>query len=212
MSLFLFHNSVWRYKKHICFTCFKSDNCLKNFKLGVHLKFVHVLNFSAVVINYSKCLKSRERKTSSGVEPSALPKCKLFTQMLFVKNSILNLPTASNVISNSQSVSVEEIFLIPPNNTSSSSPSSTSNKSVNTSDTTSVINESKRSKLSKQSLDTTDQALLELLCKEDKDNMEVPDADVSFVNSIVSIFQSLLAKKKPACKNRNTAGLNEIRI
>ena len=102
MSLFLFHNSVWRYKKHICFTCFKSDNCLKNFKLGVHLKFVHVLNFNAVVINYSKCLKSRERKTSSGVEPSALPKCELFTQMLFVKNSILNLPTASNVISNSQ--------------------------------------------------------------------------------------------------------------
>ena len=171
-----------------------------------------MLNFNAVVINYSKCLKSRERKTSSGVEPSALPKCELFTQMLFVKNSVLNLPTASNVISNSQSVSVEEIFLIPPNNTSSSSPSSTSNKSVNTSDTTSVINESKRSKLSKPSLDTTDQALLELLCKEDKDNMEVPDADVSFVNSIVSIFQSLLAKKKPACKNRNTAGLNEIRI
>ena len=70
----------------------------------------------------------------------------------------------------------------------------------------------KANELSKPSLDTTDQALLELLCKEDKDNMEVPDADVSFVNSIVSIFQSLLAKKKPACKNRNTAGLNEIRI
>ena len=51
--------------------------------------------------------------------------------------------------------------------------------------TTNVINESKRSKLSKPSLDTTDQALLELLRKEDKDNMETPDADVSFANNIV---------------------------
>ena len=182
----------WRYKKYICF---KSHNCLKNFKLGVHLIFVHVLNFNTAVINYSKCFKSRERKTSSGVEVSALPKCELFTQTVFVKNSILNLPTARNVISNSQSVSVEEIFLIPRSNSSSSSPSSTRNKSVNRGDTTSVINESKRSKLSKPSLDTTDQALLELLRKEDKGNMEVPDADVSFVSSILPILQSLLAKK-----------------
>ena len=78
--------------------------------------------------------------------------------------------------------------------------------------TANLINESKRSKLSKPSLDTTDQALLELLRKEDKDNMEIPDADVSFANSIVPILQSLPAKKKPTCKNRNTAGLNETRI
>ena len=44
--------------------------------------------------------------------------------------------------------------------------------------------------------------------------MEIPDADVSFANSIVPILQSPAAKKKkkPTCKNRNTAGLNEIRI
>ena len=66
--------------------------------------------------------------------------------------------------------------------------------------TANVINESKRSKLSKPSLDTTDQALLELLRKEDKDNMEIPDADVSFANSIVPILQSLPAKKTRLAK------------
>ena len=144
--------------------------------------------------NFSKCLKSRERKTRSGAEASTLPKCKLFTQMLFLKDSILNRPTASNVISNSQSVSVE-VSSIPQSNPSSSPPSSTRNESVKRGGTANVINESKRSKLSKPSLDTTDQALLELLRKEDKDNMEIPDADVSFANSIVPILQSLPAKK-----------------
>ena len=67
--------------------------------------------------NFSKCLKSRERKTRSGAEASTLPKCKLFTQMLFLKDSILNRPTASNVISNSQSVSVE-VSSIPQSNPS----------------------------------------------------------------------------------------------
>ena len=37
--------------------------------------------------------------------------------------------------------------------------------------------------------------VLELLRKEDMDNMEIQDADVSFVNSIVPILQSLPAKK-----------------
>ena len=37
--------------------------------------------------------------------------------------------------------------------------------------------------------------ILELLRKEDMDNMEIQDADVSFVNSIVPILQSLPAKK-----------------
>ena len=157
--------------------------------------------------NFSKCLKSRERKTRSGAEASALRKCKLFTQMLFLKDTILNCPTASNVIiSNSQSVSVE-VSAIPQSNPTSSPSSSTRNESVKRGGTANVINESKRSKLSKPSLDTTDQALLELLRKEDKDNMEIPDADVSFANSIVPILQSLPAKK-PRLAKINTAGLN----
>ena len=148
--------------------------------------------------NFSKCLKSRERKTRSGAEASTLHKCKLFTQMLVLKDPILNRPTASNVISNSQSVSVE-VSSIPQSNPSSSPPSLTRNQSVNRGGTTNVINESKRSKLSKPSLDTTDQALLELLRKEDKGNMEIPDA-VSFANSIVPILQSLPAKKNQLAK------------
>ena len=143
--------------------------------------------------NFSKCLKSKERKTRSGAEVPALPKSKLFTQILFLKDSILSRLTTSNVMSNSQSVSAE-VSSLPQSNPSSSSPSSTRNESVKRGDTANVINESKRSKLSKPSLDTTDQALLELLRKEDKDNMEIPDADVGFANSIVPILQSLPAK------------------
>ena len=67
-------------------------------------------------------------------------------------------------------------------------------------DATNIINESKRSKLSESSLDSTDQALLELLRKEDMDNMEIPDADVSFANSIVPILQLLLEKKTDSQK------------
>ena len=57
-------------------------------------------------------------------------------------------------------------------------------------------------KLSKQPLDTIDQALLESIRKEAKNNMEIPDADVT-------ILQSLPAKN-PTSKNRNTGGLSEI--
>ena len=157
--------------------------------------------------NFSKSLKSRERKTRSGAEASTLPKCKLSTQMLFLKDSILNRPTASNVISNSQSVSVE-VSSIPQSNPSSSPPSSTRYEPVKRGGTANVINESKRSKLSKPSLDTTD-TLLELLLKEDKDNMEIPDADLL---TALCQFCSHFQQKKPTCKNRNTAGFNEIRI
>ena len=144
--------------------------------------------------NFSKCLKSKERKTRSGAEVSTLPKSKLFTQTLFLKDSILSRLTTSNVMSNSQSVSAE-VSSLPQSNPSSSSPSSTRNESVKRGNTTKVINENKRRKLSKPSLDTTDQALLELLRREDKDNMEIPDADVTFANSILPILQLLPAKK-----------------
>ena len=60
---------------------------------------------------------------------------------------------------------------------------------------TNIINESRQSKSSKPSLDTADQALLELLYKEDNYNMEKADADVSFANSIVPILQSLPPEK-----------------
>ena len=63
-----------------------------------------------------------------------------------------------------------------------------------------TFNESKRRKLSKPSLDTTDQALFELIRKEDKDNMEIPVADVNFANSIVPISQSLPSKKNRLAK------------
>ena len=138
--------------------------------------------------NFSKCLKNRERKTRSGAEVSTLPKSKLFTQMVFLKDSILNRPVTSNVISNSQLVNIE-VSSLPLSNPSSSSPSSTRNESVKRGVTTNVIDESKRSKLSKPLLNTTDEALLELLSKEDKDNIEIPDADFSFTNSIVLILQ-----------------------
>ena len=114
-----------------------------------------------------------------------------------------------NVISNSQSVSVE-VSSLPRSNPSLSPPSSKRSESVKRGHTTNVINESRGSKLSKPSLDTTNQVLLELLRKEDKDNMEIPDADVSFANSLVRILQSLPAKKNPTCKKRNTAVFSNL--
>ena len=62
-------------------------------------------------------------------------------------------------------------------------------------------------------MDITDQALSELLLEEHKDNMEISDADVSFANSIHCInFTVASSKKKLTYKNRDIAGLNEIRI
>ena len=81
-------------------------------------------------------------------------------------------------------------------NSSSSSPSLTSNESLERDETRNAINESKRRKLSKRSLDTKHQALLEFLRKEDKHKMEILDADVSFANSIVPMLHSPAAKKK----------------
>lgn len=89
------------------------------------------------------------------------------------------------------SVSVE-VSSFPRSNPSSSSPSSIRNESVKGPN---VIKERKRSNLSNPSLDTRDQALLELLRKEDKENLEIPDADVSFAVSIMPILQSLPTKK-----------------
>ena len=92
--------------------------------------------------NFSKCLKSRDRKTRSGAEAYTLPKCELLTQMLFLENSILNRAVSGHVIDNSQSISVE-VPSIQQSNRSSSSLSSTRNESVKGDDTTNVINESK---------------------------------------------------------------------
>ena len=63
-------------------------------------------------------------------------------------------------------------------------------------DTTNVVNESQRNKIPKPLLGTEDQASLELLSKEDKDNMAISDADVSSAISIVLVLQLL-----PALKN-----------
>ena len=63
-------------------------------------------------------------------------------------------------------------------------------------DTTNVVNESQRNKIPKRLLGTEDQASLELLRKEDKDNMAISDADVSSAISIVLVLQLL-----PALKN-----------
>ena len=104
-----------------------------------------------------------------------------------------------NVIGNSQSVS-GEVSSLPRSNPSLSPPASKRSESIKRGHTTNAINESRRSKLSKPSLDTTNQVLLELLRKEDKDNMEIPDADVSFANSIVRILQLLPAKENQLAK------------
>ena len=87
----------------------------------------------------------------------------------FIKNTKLhfgykdlNCSTTSNVISNSQSVSVE-VPSIPRSNPSSSSPSSTRNDSVKWGDNTNIINRRKQSKLSKSSLDTKSSSIIKII-------------------------------------------------
>ena len=45
----------------------------------------------------SKCLKRRESLSKSGAGASRLPTCKLFEQLLFLKDTLLNRPTESNI-------------------------------------------------------------------------------------------------------------------
>ena len=88
--------------------------CLMLLNINAHFSFLLILLFFLEKLwkkcwknlrdNFSKCLESGERKTRSGAEASTLPECKLFTQMLFLRDSKLNRRTTSNVISNSLSV------------------------------------------------------------------------------------------------------------
>ena len=45
----------------------------------------------------SKCLKRREVMSKSGAGASRLPTCRLFEQLMFLKDVLLNRPTKSNV-------------------------------------------------------------------------------------------------------------------
>ena len=73
----------------------------------------------------------------------------------FLKDSILNRPTISNVVSNYQSVSVE-VSSLPQSDSSSSSPTSTRSKSVKRVTSRMLLMKAKEVKLSKGFIKSTD--------------------------------------------------------
>lgn len=52
--------------------------------------------------NFGKCLKNRIKMTRSGAAAETLPKCKLFDQLYFIKDTVANRPTISNIPQESQ--------------------------------------------------------------------------------------------------------------
>ena len=113
----------------------------------------------------------------SGAACRNLPKCRFFDELLFIKDTVSNRPSCSNI----------SLYDIPP--VSSSQEDGVSSKRCSTEPTP-------RKRAKKISLaDTANECIIEALSKND-DQKEI-DADVSFANSIVPILRNL-----PPIKNR----------
>ena len=104
--------------------------------------------------------------TRSGAEARKLPKCKMFDQMTFIKDSVTNRPTTSNLnIEDSSDMNFPE------------SPASITATPVG--DSRPKSNTRKR-KLEKPSIDSYDAMLIEALKDDGVPKAKVFDADVSF--------------------------------
>ena len=64
--------------------------------------------------NLSKCLKKRELMTRSGAASQTLPECKLFNELLFLKDKVTNQPTVSNLQADTYSEVSIDMFSMPP--------------------------------------------------------------------------------------------------
>ena len=139
------------------------------------------------------CMKNREKMTRSGAEASTLPTCKLFTQLLFIKDTVLNHPTATNISINDLQQDNVDLFTPPPSPSSSTCVSSFQ-------DTTKrgcTIQESR--KRSKTSLETVDKMLLDAFRDEGKKEKTLA-TDVSFAESIVPLLRALPPRKNRLAK------------
>ena len=151
--------------------------------------------------NFSKCFKKRERMTRSGAPAATLPKYRLFDQLLFIRDTVANRPTVSNI--NLQSEDGENLFtspqspLCPPAGACSSfnsdkpqKPQLPLKRRLNSADSVDKKHES---------IDPVDKALLKVLDNTPK-IQGLEDPDVAFAHSIVPILRALPPKKNRMAK------------
>ena len=133
--------------------------------------------------------------TRSGAPAASLPECKLFNQLQFLKDKVMNRTTVSNVPQASTSQDRTENVVFQPISPDASAPSPSPSLESNSS-------QSRKRKASKTPLqlsitekDHPDNFLYEALQQKSEN-----DADQSFADSIVPILRGLPAKKNRLAK------------
>ena len=141
----------------------------------------------------SKCIKKRELLTRSGAAAGKLPKCKLFDQLQFLRDSVSNKATVSNVLTEgSQVADYNEIATEP-----GSPHESTSRKGV----PKSTEPKAALSKRKRKQLDECDELLIDALKQSapSEDQYSI-DPDKKFTESIIPILRNLTPKKNRMAK------------
>lgn len=129
----------------------------------------------------------------SGAASATLPKCKLFEQLSFIHDNVSNRHTVSNVTNSEESQSEADLFTPPP-----SPMPGTSRQILSAGSTSDEGKPTKRLRQQKQTSDSVDQALIDMLKQQNKS--EDLDGDFSFAQSIVPILKSLPPKKNRQAK------------
>ena len=146
------------------------------------------------------CQQRRERMQRSGAEAQKLPKCKLFAQLMFIRDTIANRPTVSNI---DDPASPCELSLLSSNAIHATSTTDKTPEQLLSLPTTSQKRSSDRSAsrvpMKKSMIDPGDQYIIEAL-KTETEKEKVIDPDQSFVESIVPIVKNLPPKKNRLAK------------
>ena len=90
------------------------------------------LEWSKLRENFRKCLKRREVATRSGSGKTQLPSCQFFKELLFIKDTVSNRPTSSNV-------PLPDLFTPPPSPGIESATVTSENSSIMTTAATPVL-------------------------------------------------------------------------
>ena len=141
----------------------------------------------------SKCLKKRELATRSGAGASRLPVCRLYEQLQFLRDTLVNRPTASNVSVelNSRSNTNDSVSLLspPPSPSMQSTPSSAQKENLRS---------SSRAKARKRPAPSEsfnfENAIVEAINKEDE------SADALFCKSLIPTLEALPARENKLAK------------
>jgi len=144
--------------------------------------------------NFSKFLKKRDLMTRSGAAAERLPKCKLFQELMFIRDTVANRPSISNI-------NIEEAMSSNgcSKATSSESPTCSTPVSAVYSPETDFVSSKKR-KCAKETISKCDAILIEALKNDEKQKEKIFDTDVSFAESIVPILKMLPDKKNRQVK------------